>query len=72
MYQLRPGSEQQKTEQAMTFIRRLEDAEIALQTHPNEDAPLDEKQKQHLHKLVKSIKAMHQPLAAEGKPETAS
>jgi hypothetical protein len=72
VYQLTPGSEQQKTEQAMTFIRRLEDAEIALQTHPNDDTPLDEKQKQHLHKLVKSIKAMHQPLAVEGKPEAAS
>lgn len=72
VYQLTPGSEQQKTEQAMTFVRRLEDAEIALQTHPNDDAPLDEKQKVHLHKLVKSIKAMHQPLSVDGKPEAAS
>ncbi|MBL6614128.1 MAG: hypothetical protein ISP49_05685 [Reyranella sp.] len=72
VYQLTPGTEQQKTEQAMTFIRRLEDSELALQAHPKDDAPLDEKQKVHLHKLLKSIKAMHQPLATEGKPEAGS
>ena len=72
VYQLAPGSEQQKTEQAMTFVRRLEDSELALQSHPNDDAPLDEKQKEHLHKLVKSIKAMHQPLSVDGKPQAGS
>jgi hypothetical protein len=72
VYQLTPGTEQQKTEQAMTFIRRLEDSKLALQAHPKDDAPLDEKQKVHLHKLLKSIKAMHQPLATEGKPEAGS
>jgi hypothetical protein len=65
VYQLAPGSEQQKMEQAMTFIRRLEDAELALQNQGNDTAALDDKQKQHLHKLVKSVKALHQPLAAD-------
>jgi hypothetical protein len=72
VFQLTPGSEQQKTEQAMTFIRRLEDAELSLQSQTNDSTPLDEKQKIHLHKLVKSIKALHQPASIEGKPEAGS
>ena len=72
VHQLAQGNEQQKTEQAMNFIRRLEDAELALQNQTNDSMPLDEKQKQHLHKLVKSIKALHHPAAPEGKPEAAT
>ena len=71
VYQLASGGEQQKSEQAMNFIRRLEDAELALQNQ-NDNAPLDEKQKQHLHKLVKSIKALHHPMSTDGKPEAGS
>jgi hypothetical protein len=70
VHQLASGTDQQKTEQAMNFIRRLEDAELALQSQTKDDAPLDEKQKQHLHKLVKSIKVLHHPaVAADSKPE---
>jgi hypothetical protein len=56
----------------MNFIRRLEDAELGLQNQTKDDAPLDEKQKQHLHKLLKSIKALHHPATPEGKPEAVS
>jgi hypothetical protein len=72
VHQLAAGTDQQKTEQAMNFIRRLEDAELGLQNQTKDDAPLDEKQKQHLHKLLKSIKALHHPATPEGKPEAAS
>jgi hypothetical protein len=72
VHQLAQGNDQQKTEQAMNFIRRLEDAELALQNQTNDNVALDEKQKQHLHKLLKSIKALHHPAAPEGKPEAAS
>jgi hypothetical protein len=72
VHQLVSGSEQQKTEQVMNFIRRLEDAEVSLQNQTNDTAPLDDKQKQHLHRLVKSIKALHAPIMAEGKPEAGS
>src|SRR5215212_3392478 len=71
VHQLVAGTDQQKTEQAMNFIRRLEDAELGLQNQTKDDAPLDEKQKQHLHKLLKSIKALHHPATPEGKPEAA-
>jgi hypothetical protein len=61
LYELLPGSKEQKTEQAMTFIRRLEEAELSLQAQSNDTAPLDEKQKENLHKLLKSVKALHLP-----------
>jgi hypothetical protein len=59
MYQLLSGSEQQKSEQAMTFIRRLEEAETSLQAETNDNDKLDETQKGLMHKLIKSIKALH-------------
>jgi hypothetical protein len=61
MHQLLSGSDQQKSEQAMTFIRRLEEAELSLQAETDDNDLLDEPQKQHMHKLVKSIKALHLP-----------
>jgi hypothetical protein len=59
MHELLSGTEQQKTAQAMTFIRRLEEAELSLQEETDNNNKLDEKQKEHMHKLVKSIKALH-------------
>ena len=59
MYQLLEGSDQQKSEQAMNFIRRLEEAELSLQAETDDNDKLDDKQKQHMHKLVQSIKALH-------------
>lgn len=61
MHQLLTGSEQQKSEEAMNFIRRLEEAEMSLQAETDDNEPLDDKQKDQLHKLVKSIKGLHLP-----------
>jgi len=61
MHELLSGSEQQKSEQAMNFIRRLEEAELSLQAETDDNDKLDEKQKENMHKLVKSIKALHLP-----------
>ena len=61
MHELMTGTDQQKSEQALIFVRRLEEAELSLQEQKNDDAPLDEKQKEYLHKIVKSIKELHLP-----------
>ena len=61
MYQLLQGTDQEKSVQAMNFIRRLEDAELSLQAETDDNDKLDEKQKEHMHKLVKSIRALHLP-----------
>ncbi len=61
MHQLLSGSNKQKSEEAMTFIRRLEEAELSLQDETDDKELLDEKQKERLRKLVKSIKALHLP-----------
>ncbi|MBM3648095.1 MAG: hypothetical protein FJX11_09930 [Alphaproteobacteria bacterium] len=58
MYQLLRGTEQQKSEQAMNFIRRLEEAELSLQS-VDDAKPLDMKQKERLHRLVASVRALH-------------
>ncbi|MPZ30853.1 MAG: hypothetical protein GEV13_07610 [Rhodospirillales bacterium] len=59
MCELLSGSEQQKSEQAMNFIRRLEEAEASLQAETDDNEKLDEKQKELMHELIKSIKALH-------------
>lgn len=64
MYELLSGSEQQKSEQTMTFIRRLEEAETSLQAETDDNDRLDEKQKELMHKLIKSIKALHHSVDA--------
>ena len=61
VHQLLTGSAQQKSEEAMDFIRRLEEAELSLQAQPD-DKPLDAEQKEHLRKLLRSIKALHLPI----------
>ncbi len=43
MYQLMSGTEQQKSEQAMTFVRRLEEAELSLQAETDDNDKLDDK-----------------------------
>ena len=57
--QMLEGTEQQRSERALAFVRYLEEAEFALHEHPDDSAPLDKKQKEHLHKLIRSIKALH-------------
>jgi hypothetical protein len=61
MHQLLQSSDQEKSAKAMTFIRRLEETELSLQAETDDNDKLDEKQKEHMHKLVKSIKALHLP-----------
>lgn len=46
MHELLSGSDQQKSEQAMNFIRRLEEAELSLQAETDDNDKLDEKQKE--------------------------
>lgn len=60
IHQLLSGSDQQKSEEAIKFIRRLEEAELSLQAQAD-DKPLDKDQSEHLRKLLKSIKALHLP-----------
>ena len=64
MYQLMSGTDQQKSEQAMTFVRRLEEAELSLQAETDDNDKLDDKQKQLMHKLIQSIKALHHSVDA--------
>ena len=59
MNQLLSGSNEQKSEEAMTFIRRLEEAELSLQDETDDKDLLDDQQKERMRKLVKSIKALH-------------
>jgi len=57
--QMLEGTEQQRSEKALAFVRYLEEAEFALHQHADGSAALDGKQKAHLHKLIASIKALH-------------
>jgi hypothetical protein len=59
MNQLLSGSNDQKSEEAMTFIRRLEEAELSLQDETDDKELLDDQQKERMRKLIKSIKALH-------------
>lgn len=58
MLQLVSGASDQKSSEVMDFIRRLEEAELALQALPD-DKPLDTEQREHLRKLLNSIKNLH-------------
>ena len=58
MLQLVSGTNDRKSTEVMDFIRRLEEAELALQALPD-DKPLDTEQAEHLRKLLKSIKNLH-------------
>jgi hypothetical protein len=64
MYQLLSGTEQQRSEQAMSFIRRLEEAETSLQAETDDNDKLDQKQKELMQRLIKSIKALHHAVDA--------
>lgn len=59
MYQLVSGSDKTKSKEAINFIRRLEDAELALQSEKDDSKPLDAGHKENLRKLLKSIKELH-------------
>jgi hypothetical protein len=58
MLQLTNGSDDKRSTEVMDFIRRLEEAELSLQSQPD-DKVLDHGQREHLHKLLKSVKNLH-------------
>jgi hypothetical protein len=59
MYQLVSGTDKTKSAEAMNFLRRLEDAELALQAETDDNKPLTDSHKENLRKLLKSIKGLH-------------
>lgn len=58
MLQLVSGTSDQKSTEVMDFIRRLEEIELSLQALPD-DKPIDTEQREHLRKLLNSIKNLH-------------
>lgn len=58
MLQLVSGTDEKRSGEVMDFIRRLEEAELALQAEPD-DKPLDTEQREQLRKLLKSVKNLH-------------
>jgi hypothetical protein len=58
LYELVPGTEKQKTQAAINFIRELEDAEYLLKSQNNDDKPINEQEKTQFTKLIKSIRAL--------------
>jgi len=48
VFQLLPGSEQQRSEKAMNFIRRLEKAELSLQAETDDNDKLDSQQRDQM------------------------
>lgn len=58
MLQLVGDADAKRSAQVMDFIRRLEEAELSLQSEPD-DKPLDSEQREQLRKLLKSVKNLH-------------
>lgn len=58
MLQLVNAEDDKRSAQVMEFIRRLEEAELALQSEPD-DKPLDAGQRDQMSKLLKSVKNLH-------------
>ncbi|MDB5487664.1 MAG: hypothetical protein JWQ58_1379 [Reyranella sp.] len=58
MLQLVSTTDEKRSGEVMDFIRRLEEAELALQAEPD-DKPLDTEQREQLRKLLKSVKNLH-------------
>ncbi|MFO1084571.1 MAG: hypothetical protein U1E21_08420 [Reyranellaceae bacterium] len=52
------GSEKQKASEAFTLVRQLEEAELVMQSQPD-DHPLDQSQRNRLTKLVNTIQKLH-------------
>ncbi|MGD9881000.1 MAG: hypothetical protein AB7U95_12775 [Reyranella sp.] len=52
------GSDKQKASEAFTLVRQLEEAELVLQSQPD-DRPLDQSLRHRLTKLVDTIQSMH-------------
>ena len=58
MLQLVSDADPKRSAEVMDFIRRLEEAELLLQSEPD-DKPLDAEQREQLRKLLKSVKNLH-------------
>ena len=58
IYELVPGTEKQKAQAAIDFIRELEDAEYLLNSQTNDANPVNEQEKSQLKKLIQSIRAL--------------
>ena len=58
VYNLIPGDRQQKAQDAIEFVRQLEDSEYAIQSRPD-SAPLTDSDRNQFDKLIKACKAIH-------------
>jgi len=58
IYELLSGTQQQKAQAAIDFIREMEDAEYFLQSQLD-SKPMDDQDKARLSKLIKSIRELH-------------
>jgi hypothetical protein len=58
VYPLLDGTDQQKTTRAFNLVKQLEEAELLLQSQPD-DKPLDNDQRVQLTKLVTTIQHLH-------------
>jgi hypothetical protein len=58
IYELVPGTEKQKAQAAIDFIRELEDAEYLLNSQTNDAKPIDAQDKAQFSKLIQSIRAL--------------
>jgi hypothetical protein len=58
IYELVPGTEKQKAEAAINFIRELENAEDLLNSQTNNSLSIDEQDKAQFNKLIQSIRAL--------------
>jgi uncharacterized protein YpiB (UPF0302 family) len=58
IYELAPGTEKQKAQAAINFIRELEDAEYLLNSQTNDAKPIDAQDKAQFSKLIQSIQSL--------------
>ena len=58
IYELVPGTEKQKAQSAINFIRELENAEDLLNTQINDAKPINQEDKAEFNKLIQSIRAL--------------
>jgi hypothetical protein len=58
IYELVPGTEKQKAQAAIDFIRELENAEDLLNSQTNNALPINEQDKAQFNKLIQSIRSL--------------
>jgi hypothetical protein len=58
LYDLLSGTNQQRAQEALNFIRQLEDSEVLLEAQPD-NQPISEQDRAQFNKLIKSIKDLH-------------